>query len=165
MRRRLFNLAASVSLVLCVVTAALWVRSFWWMDSLHLYPSRTGIGIHSWRGVLTVQVIHPFTPAFKIGPVIRRPAHELREELIPSPPWHHLGIGTNAWDVGSSHYRNVYLRHGSVVLLFAVPLLLMMLPTRRRPCATMGCPTCGYDLRASPDRCPECGSPAANAER
>src|SRR4051812_47716896 len=29
MRRRLFTLAAAVSLLLCLATAALWVRSYW----------------------------------------------------------------------------------------------------------------------------------------
>src|SRR4051812_10676726 len=37
-RRRLFNLAAAVSLVLCVATVVLWVRSHWYLDDIHLFP-------------------------------------------------------------------------------------------------------------------------------
>ena len=54
MRRRLFNLAAAVSLVLCVAAAVLWIRS-WYVGELlgrvgrsSVYVRSEGGGIHTY---------------------------------------------------------------------------------------------------------------------
>jgi hypothetical protein len=50
-----------------------------------------------------------------------------------------------------------YLGCGSL----SVWLLSRMCP---KPRAKGLCPTCGYDLRATPDRCPECGTVVTSAK-
>jgi hypothetical protein len=51
-----------------------------------------------------------------------------------------------------------------LVALFSIaPIIWIVVPIRSRKRRRQGfCRRCGYDLRATPDRCPECGTPAPN---
>jgi predicted amidophosphoribosyltransferase len=58
----------------------------------------------------------------------------------------------------------------SALLLLTIPtiaLLWLTLATRRRDRRIRQgrCAVCGYDLRATPDRCPECGTPSSRSGR
>jgi len=60
--------------------------------------------------------------------------------------------------------------HAGLAVMTAI-LPLAFLVRRRRlllaqfRLATGRCPTCGYDLRATPERCPECGSAAGESSK
>lgn len=56
MKRRLFNVLAGVSLVLCVATIAIWVRSYRSLEIFGRYETRLRIEIASARGVVLIDV-------------------------------------------------------------------------------------------------------------
>jgi len=60
----------------------------------------------------------------------------------------------------SGHYWWIAIPHWFMALLFAAPALRWLWNRRPRPHSGT-CPSCGYDLRATPTRCPECGTPVA----
>jgi len=172
--RRTFVLLVG-AVFLCA--AALWPRSYWTADVL-LMPGPTAKlnGIASCRGRVVVfssellfdprrqlglqrvsfpaeQVLPIIDAAFNDGTTLRWSAGGFR-----------LGRGTIDLDPSGlgPAFTAVAAPHGVIVLLTGVPSMLSLRnAVRHRRWARQGrCRACGYDLRFSPDRCPECGEPA-----
>jgi hypothetical protein len=65
-------------------------------------------------------------------------------------------VGQKDWDVA--------IAHRTIVVSSLVAFALLARLGWKEPFKSGQCPACGYDLRASPERCPECGALAAKAE-
>ncbi|HEX2971638.1 MAG TPA: zinc ribbon domain-containing protein [Tepidisphaeraceae bacterium] len=68
---------------------------------------------------------------------------------------------TNAGTLGGIE---LFIPHWPLVLLFAILPSIWFYRLHRHRLRPGFCPTCGYDLRASTDRCPECGTPIVPKE-
>jgi hypothetical protein len=163
MRRWLFTICSAVSLALCVAVVFLRVRSYRVADSVGWSrPNGDWAELASVEGGLQVDW----------GSGIIAP---------PEGEWHCQSVAVDARD-RVYVYDIVPIRsydstnppnHAVVVADWFTALLLGLTPTawmlatarryrQRRRRITGHCPSCGYDLRATPDRCPECGAvPAA----
>jgi hypothetical protein len=183
-KRRLVTLAAAASLVLCVATMALWVRSYFIADEW--YDSRPDRYDSAWslRGIIFIQ--HTTLQSEPVAPL---GVHYSSDRLTPPPPsgrarspdpgtvrdLRFLGFQwfVSRGGTGPSLYGGAVTtaaRWRVAFPLWFIAILFSLLPLRwimrTRPPKIGSCPNCRYDLRATPDRCPECGAaPAATAAR
>jgi hypothetical protein len=151
-KRRVFNVLTAVSLAACAATAALWARSYVCFDSVSWSTADHGWRLVSFRGQFAfASVTHlSLGNGFLIGAQPRRPLPETDDSFFGFAV--HSSTGNFEWCV-------VTFPHWSLALAFAVPgALRAVRPRAKIPGA---CRHCGYDLRATPDRCPECGTSAA----
>ena len=182
MKRRLLNLLTAVSLVLCVAVMVLWVRSWWWVDGYsHVTPDRCWT-FFSDRGLVRA-TLYEDSPRHLRGWVgetfpAQTGMNGLRAELtLCDPAWPRLGIGyyesrteagDGAWRYGGRRYRSWIVPYWLLATVFAPPAAAGVVGAwrairARRHRAPGLCMRCGYDLRGTPQRCPECGTVAPHA--
>jgi hypothetical protein len=119
------------------------------------------------------------------GPGLSADTHPISAKFNPLPPpnwllherlrFEFLGFGcyylpearpTSRPSVSTESYLNLFVPHWAVAMLLgALPLRWAFLWRRSRRYPPRCCPNCGYDLRATPDRCPECGTAVPNSTR
>lgn len=180
MQRRVFNVLTALALLLCLATAAMWVRSYLNFDTVRysrsvdeqgaqtffdvgsrwgevsLYrtrsrpvPTTTSTGLQAWTVPARVILKHPgAVRAMSNGPLGFGYGHVPETQL------------TSAGRTYRSTWTTLFVPYWALTVLFLLlPLTCCARWWREHRREQVGrCRVCGYDLRASPERCPECGA-------
>jgi hypothetical protein len=161
--RRLFNVSAVISLLICLASIWACARSFGVQEDFR-FNGKVGVTT-SWlvtnrAGDVAISRFHDDRP-WAEDRYFSHQVHYLHGRVGLYDLFH------LPWVFGEPNTRP----DGSVVenTVIFVPWLLISIATAALPCVWLlrrftrrkrmpgTCGHCGYDLRASPDRCPECG--------
>jgi hypothetical protein len=162
-KRRLINLLAAVFLLLCMAAAALWVRSYWRIDELRIQRPGGMIWVGCSRGTIGcwVESMARVPPSYW-ELESHAPPTEIALLCAPLQVSSFAGFGfaskDTPYDVDLLIVPIWSLVAATATLPAAAAIQSFRRSTRRRRARRGLCPTCGYDLRATPQRCPECGT-------
>ena len=163
MTRRPLNLLAALSLVLFVAACVMWVRGYFVGDAWD-WPTPTGrAGVDSCRGSLSMGRVD--VPPAALATIPRghlftsKPADRAAAERL-TPAWSFAGFAVVRAHVGGMSATELRVPYWLLVLATGVPPAVHLHRRSRAAKRAGTCPRCGYDLRATPDRCPECGTTA-----
>ena len=179
---------AVLSLLACVALVVLWVRDGWVVDGVEWEQIRVGDGVWAKRSAEVLagkggvkvgwsKITQPAGPEDQALPGrFTWRTHDPRSVAIlrPKGAWQRLGFGANAGTLTAEAIIKGYRESFWTVrapfwFLVAVASALPAWRSRgwgravrgRRRSARGLCGGCGYDLRATSNRCPECGTPLA----
>jgi hypothetical protein len=157
--RKLLILVSVVSGVLCIITALFWMRSFGHEDVLIYRGAPTSDSPRQQSQLSCVSAHGRMTLGFQTDWLWRDSGLRWHTSALSNNPVEQFGLQSFSDQYGDV-IRYATLPHWLFVLVFAVlPLIQItrLIRRRRQPRAGL-CRVCGYDLRATPDRCPECGA-------
>jgi hypothetical protein len=180
MRRRLFTLCAALSLLLFAAVCVAWVRSYRMTEQLAWRRTDGYRAIRSAHGsVVVVLDISDWSnqpPASYGLSYTREPPSAAVNALIdmlvlnvdPGDTWVEWRRGGFVWYRWSGRFGGSSIARG-IAPFWSLAMITALLPTAwgtsrlrsrvraRRLGRLRRCTSCGYDLRATPGRCPECG--------
>jgi hypothetical protein len=168
--RKLLILVSVMSGAMCVVTVVLWVRSAMVHDWLYYETSRFDpdgfwVQVYSFSGTLKIEVV------LDLGSVVERRARGVQ----PGPSKWEFSSRSIERRLEEMNWVDFHVKWRRLpeedrfdlklpycflaAVTGALPAYLALKAIRRRREQRQGlCRLCGYDLSATPQRCPECGA-------
>lgn len=168
-RRLLLNLLVALSMLLFVAAAALWVRSYrvcdmagatlgtrsLWATSKNGRVEVELLWWQTWEGFTWRRFAYPVAPPARPGGARPRSGAAAGQ----GAPWFQAYRATTGR--GTPRYGVIFPHWAALLPATVVPAGWLVRHRNRQRRRGRGlCPGCGYDLRATPERCPECGAPA-----
>ena len=175
LRHWLLNFATAVSAVMCLATMVLWLcglfraqelRYFRWDQSpavLRQYSATTNAGF-----IQLIYVRSALNFDLAASPKRSGVAYGSVGQSQPSRYWWLLRSDVDN-PSNPEITRTIAGAHASLFIVISgmlptIWIVLRRIRTRLEIHSRGLCPVCGYDLRATPDRCPECGAIPSGAK-